>query len=116
MSDRVVEWEGKYLRIVREGRWEYVERCGGVHAVVIIAEHDGKMILVEQVRVRRAQHAAQLASYEASAAKYYPDPSALSEDEVGPYLVLRGGLRTEAGALEWCDEILKTLSTSSRDG
>ena len=44
------------------------------------------------------------------------DPSALSEDEVGPYLVLRGGLRTEAGALEWCDEILKTLSTSSRDG
>lgn len=51
MSDRVVEWEGKYLRIVREGRWEYVERCGGVHAVVIIAEHDGKMILVEQVRV-----------------------------------------------------------------
>ena len=51
MNDRVVEWEGKYLRIVREGRWEFVERCGGVHAVVIIAEHDGKMILVEQVRV-----------------------------------------------------------------
>lgn len=51
MSDRVVEWEGKYLRIVRDGRWEYVERCGGVHAVVIIAEHDGRMILVEQVRV-----------------------------------------------------------------
>ena len=51
MNDRVVEWEGKYLRIVREGRWEYVERCGGVHAVVIIAEHEGKMILVEQVRV-----------------------------------------------------------------
>lgn len=48
---RSVEWEGKYIRIVREGRWEYVERCGGVHAVVILAEHDGKVVLVEQPRV-----------------------------------------------------------------
>lgn len=47
---RTVEWQGKYLRIVRDGTWEYVERCGGVHAVVIIAEHDGKMVLVEQPR------------------------------------------------------------------
>lgn len=51
MTHRVVEWEGKYLRIVRDGRWEFVERCGGVHAVVIIAEHDGKVVLVEQARV-----------------------------------------------------------------
>lgn len=46
-----VEWEGKYIRIVREGTWEFVERCGGVHAVVILAEHDGKVVLVEQFRV-----------------------------------------------------------------
>lgn len=50
-GDRIVEWEGKYLRIVREGTWEFVERCGGVHAVVIFAEHDGKVVLVEQRRV-----------------------------------------------------------------
>ena len=50
MTGRTVEWEGKYLRIVRDGRWEYVERCGGVHAVVIFAEHEGKVILVEQPR------------------------------------------------------------------
>src|SRR5512139_4106535 len=50
MTGRTVEWEGKYLRIVRDGRWEYVERCGGVHGVVILAEHDGKVILVEQPR------------------------------------------------------------------
>jgi ADP-ribose pyrophosphatase len=50
MSDRVVEWEGKYIRIVRVGTWEYVERCGGVHAVAILAEHDGKFVLVEQPR------------------------------------------------------------------
>ena len=47
---KVVEWEGKYLRIVRVGRWEFVERCSGVHAVVILAEHNGKVILVEQPR------------------------------------------------------------------
>ena len=47
---RIVEWEGKYIRIVRDGRWEYVERCGGVHAVVILAEYDGKVVLIEQPR------------------------------------------------------------------
>lgn len=48
---RVVEWEGKWIRVVRDGRWEFVERCGGVHAVVILAEHEGMVVLVEQVRV-----------------------------------------------------------------
>ncbi|MCF2513630.1 NUDIX hydrolase [Sphingomonas sp. G124] len=51
MGERKVEWEGKYIRVVREGTWEYVERCGGVHAVVILAKHDGKVVLVEQYRV-----------------------------------------------------------------
>jgi len=51
VSDRKIEWEGKYLRIVRDGTWEFVERCGGVHAVVILAEHDDKVVLVEQARV-----------------------------------------------------------------
>ena len=46
-----MRWEGKYLRIVTEGAWEYVERCGGMTAVVIVAMHDGKFILVEQMRV-----------------------------------------------------------------
>jgi ADP-ribose pyrophosphatase len=46
-----VEWEGKYIRIVTRGDWEFVERCGGVSAVVILAEHDGKFILIEQSRV-----------------------------------------------------------------
>jgi ADP-ribose pyrophosphatase len=43
-------WEGKYLRIVTRGDWEYVERVGGMTAVVLLAEHDGKVILVEQYR------------------------------------------------------------------
>jgi ADP-ribose pyrophosphatase len=49
-DDKIVEWEGKYLRIARVGTWEFVERCGGVHAVVIFAEHDGKVVLIEQSR------------------------------------------------------------------
>ena len=48
---RLVGWEGKYIRVIRDGTWEYVERCGGVHAVVILAEHDGKLVLIEQPRV-----------------------------------------------------------------
>jgi len=50
MSDKVTRWEGKYLRLVTDGAWEYVERVGGMTAVVIVAMHDGKYILVEQVR------------------------------------------------------------------
>ncbi len=46
-----VQWAGKYIRILTRGGWEYVERCGGVGAVVILAETDGKIILVEQSRV-----------------------------------------------------------------
>lgn len=52
MSDpREIAWEGQYLRMVRQGSWEYVERARGIGAVVIFAEHDGKVILVEQQRV-----------------------------------------------------------------
>jgi ADP-ribose pyrophosphatase len=45
------QWQGKYIRIMTRGRWEYVERCGGVSAVVILAEYEGKTILIEQSRV-----------------------------------------------------------------
>jgi ADP-ribose pyrophosphatase len=43
--------EGKFVLLVRRGRWEYASRVGGIGAVVVIAEHDGKVILVEQPRV-----------------------------------------------------------------
>lgn len=46
-----VMWEGKYVRAVKRGQWEYVGRTKGVRAVVILAEHDGKIILVDQPRV-----------------------------------------------------------------
>lgn len=45
------QWEGKYIRLLTRSGWEYVERVGGVTAVVIIAEHERKLILIEQSRV-----------------------------------------------------------------
>jgi ADP-ribose pyrophosphatase len=44
-------WGGKYISVCKRGRWEYVSRTGSTNAVVILAEHDGKMILIEQYRV-----------------------------------------------------------------
>ncbi len=45
------EWAGKYVSIKRRGRWEYASRTGSTNAVVILAEHNGRVILVEQYRV-----------------------------------------------------------------
>ncbi|HET8534166.1 MAG TPA: NUDIX hydrolase, partial [Sphingomicrobium sp.] len=44
-------WAGKYISVLQQGRWEYVSRTGSVNAVVILAEYEGKAILVEQYRV-----------------------------------------------------------------
>lgn len=44
-------WKGKYISVLKRGRWEFVSRTGSTHAVVIIAEHEGKVILIEQFRV-----------------------------------------------------------------
>ena len=46
-----VMWEGRYIRAIKAGRWEYTSRCKGMTAVVILAEVDGKVLLVEQERV-----------------------------------------------------------------
>lgn len=57
---KTIEWEGHYLRAVRDGRWEFVERCGGVGAVVILAERDGQVVLVEQFRVPLGRNCVEL--------------------------------------------------------
>ena len=43
-------WQGKYVRAIKQGRWEYVSRTNEVRAVVILAEHEDRLILVEQFR------------------------------------------------------------------
>jgi ADP-ribose pyrophosphatase len=44
-------WAGKYITALKQGRWEYVSRTGSTNAVVVLAEHEGKVILIEQYRV-----------------------------------------------------------------
>ena len=46
-----VMWAGKYVRVLKRDRWEYASRTNGINAVVILAEHEGKVILVDQPRV-----------------------------------------------------------------
>ena len=48
MSETV--WQGRFLEVRRDGRWEYAARVGDRAAVVIVAIHDGSLLLVEQDR------------------------------------------------------------------
>lgn len=62
-----------------------------------------------EVTARRAAHAQLLAEYQESERKFYPDPGKLSDEQVGGWLALRGGIRVERNGIEWCDEILQAL-------
>lgn len=45
-------WEGRFIRIVKQGNWEYAARNRGIEAAVIIAITDAdEVVLVEQYRV-----------------------------------------------------------------
>src|SRR5215213_6294017 len=46
-----VMWAGKYVRVLRRGKWEYASRANNINAVVILAEYDGKVIMIDQPRV-----------------------------------------------------------------
>jgi ADP-ribose pyrophosphatase len=46
-----VMWEGQYIRAQRRGKWEYAGRAHDIRAVVILAEYEGKVILIDQPRV-----------------------------------------------------------------
>ena len=65
--------------------------------------------ILEDVHVRRKAHEAQLAYYEDSAARYYPDPDNISDEAIGAWLVLRGGMLAEQGGIARCAAILPRL-------
>jgi ADP-ribose pyrophosphatase len=45
-------WEGKFVKAMRRGKWEFASRTRGIEAVVIVAiDADDHVILVEQERV-----------------------------------------------------------------
>src|SRR3954468_19327493 len=43
--------EGKFVRLLKRGKWEFASRANDIKAVVILAEYEGKMILIDQPRV-----------------------------------------------------------------
>lgn len=46
-----IQWQGKYLEVRKEGRWEYAARIGSMAAAVILALTDAdEIVLVEQHR------------------------------------------------------------------
>lgn len=45
-------WEGRFIKMVKQGKWEYASRCRGIGAAVIVAITDAdEVILVQQYRV-----------------------------------------------------------------
>jgi len=46
-----VMWAGKYVRVLKRDKWEYASRANDINAVVILAEFEGKVILIDQPRV-----------------------------------------------------------------
>jgi len=44
-------WEGRFLKVRKQGTWEFVSRVRGIGAAVIVAIDEGHVILVEQYRV-----------------------------------------------------------------
>ncbi|NUS38994.1 MAG: NUDIX hydrolase [Lysobacter sp.] len=62
MSERKVVHEGKYLRMVVQGHWEYVERthAGGLAAIIVAMTPDDRILFVEQFRIPLQQKAIEL--------------------------------------------------------
>lgn len=46
-----VAWQGKYIKVLVDGTWEYVSRARDIQAAVILALDGDSVILVEQHRV-----------------------------------------------------------------
>jgi ADP-ribose pyrophosphatase len=60
-NDKHILAEGKFLRLVREGHWEYADRTKATAAVVLVAvTDDGKLLLTEQYRIPVARHVIEL--------------------------------------------------------
>jgi hypothetical protein len=57
----------------------------------------------------RAERAELLDTYREFEKRQFPDPSALHGAALHQYLVLRGGIRAEEGAIDWLDEVAAAL-------
>ena len=97
---------GKFLALVREGRWEYVDRIGATGAAIVVAvTDDQKLLLVEQYRI--PVHARTI---ELPAGIVGDKPGGLSES---PTAAAKRELLEETGYAADCVEALTTGPSSS---
>jgi DNA-binding PadR family transcriptional regulator len=62
-----------------------------------------------QAAALRAERAELLDTYREFEKRQFPDPGALTGSALHQYLVLRGGIRAEEGAIDWLDELAAAL-------
>lgn len=74
------------------------------------AAHGDSTALREQILALRAERAQLLDTYQGFEKKQFPDPAALRDSALHQYLVLRGGIRTEEGTIDWLDEVAAALA------
>jgi len=127
VASRLVEQSGrpdkKVYAITRHGREELrgwiaettpPEALRSEFAVKVRGMQFGdREAVIADIRNRRDEHRAQLDYYLADAARTFPDPASLPVELVGAYLVLRGGILTEKTGLDWCEEMLDYLGSTT---
>ena len=55
-----IMWQGRFITTKRQGKWEFVSRARGMQAAVILAIHEGHVLLVEQFRVPLSKNCIEL--------------------------------------------------------
>ncbi len=73
------------------------------------AAHGDTGALRAQVVSLRSERAELLDVYREFEKSQFPDPSIVRGTDLHQYLVLRGGIRAEEGAIEWLDEVATAL-------
>jgi DNA-binding PadR family transcriptional regulator len=71
--------------------------------------------LHQQIVALRAERADLLDTYRGFEKKQFPDPTTLRDSALHQYLVLRGGIRAEEGAIDWLDEVGAALAKPTQE-
>ncbi|HWU32016.1 MAG TPA: PadR family transcriptional regulator [Marmoricola sp.] len=71
------------------------------------ASYGDRALLLADIKVRIAEHQARLVLYETLERRDYPEPTALSGQDLDQYLVLRGGILAEQFWTQWLTEYLE---------
>ena len=90
-----VMWSGQFVRALKRGKWEYASRANDIKAVVILAEYEGKVILIDQPRVAPGRRCIELpagligdedenATAETTAIKELEEETGFSADRIEP--------------------------------